>query len=147
VLKLDPKNKVAREQLETTVKLIRRIEFEKAINVGETETTSHKVLNMIKDGAVSLDVGSWKGPLPKFNEERNRYEPTKEVVEGMIAAFKEGGKLPKRIAFEIILGCMEALEKEASLVEVTIEKGVKCDIVGDTHGVSFRHTDRFSYAF
>jgi serine/threonine-protein phosphatase 5 len=91
---------------------------------------------MIQDGACPLDTGSWKGPLPEFDEERKRYTPTKEFVEGMIQAFKDGGKLPKRIVWEIILGCKEALDREESLVEVTLDKGVKCDIVGDTHGVS-----------
>lgn len=135
VLRLDPRNKPARDQLETTVKLIRRIEFEKAINVGETESTSSRVTSMIQDGACQLDASGWKGPLPEYDETRKRYTPTLEFVNGMIAAFKEGGKLPKRIVWEIVLGCKELLDKEDSLVEVTLEKGVKCDIVGDTHGV------------
>ena len=137
VLRLDPRNKPAREQLETTVKLIRRIEFEKAINVGETETASHRAESMIRDGAVTLsDTSEWKGSLPPFDEERKRYYPTEEWIKEMIVRFKEGDKLPKRIVWEIVLGCKEALDREASLVEVTVEKGVKCDIVGDTHGVS-----------
>lgn len=136
VLKLDPGNKTARSQWETTVKLIRRIEFEKAITVGDSISTSVEALQMIANGGVTLDVGGWKGPIPEFNESRNRYEPSVSFVEGMIQAFKDGGKLPKRLVWEIILGCKEALDKEPSLVEVTVDKGVKCDIVGDTHGVS-----------
>lgn len=91
---------------------------------------------MIKDGACALDVGGWKGPIPELDEQRGRYRPSLDFVNGMIEAFKEGGKLPKRLVWEIILGCKEVLDSEESLVEVTLDKGVKCDVVGDTHGVS-----------
>jgi serine/threonine-protein phosphatase 5 len=80
---------------------------------------------------------TYTGPMPEYDSATKRYKPTKEFVEGMIQMFKDGGKLPKRIVFEIVLGCKEILDQESSLVEVDIGKGVKCDIVGDTHGVSF----------
>ncbi|KAJ9092429.1 hypothetical protein QFC21_006811 [Naganishia friedmannii] len=135
VLKLDPANKLAREQLEAAVKLIRRIEFEKAIAVGDSESTSAKILRMITSDSVPMD-NSYTGPMPEYDSATKRYTPTKEFVEGMIQLFKDGGKLPKRICWEIVLGCKEMLDRENSLVEVEIGKGVKCDIVGDTHGVS-----------
>lgn len=50
VLKLDPGNKLAREQLEAAVKLIRRIEFEKVRPV-----KSHLV------ALVLIAVAVWKG--------------------------------------------------------------------------------------
>jgi serine/threonine-protein phosphatase 5 len=53
-------------------------------------------------------------------------------VNGLIDHFKAGGKIPKRLAWEIVLGCREVLVKEKSLVDVTIEKGVHCDVVGDS---------------
>lgn len=136
VLKLDPGNKLAREQLEAAVKLIRRIEFEKAIAVGDSESTSAKILRMITSDSVPMD-NSYTGPMPEYDSSTKRYTPTKEFVEGMIQLFKDGGKLPKRICWEIVLGCKEALDRENSLVEVDIGKGVKCDIVGDTHGQFF----------
>ncbi|KAJ9114247.1 hypothetical protein QFC22_005699 [Naganishia vaughanmartiniae] len=136
VLKLDPGNKLAREQLDAAIKLIRRIEFEKAIAVGDSESTSAKILRMITSDSVPMDT-SYTGPMPEYNSTTKRYSPTKEFVEGMIQLFKDGGKLPKRICWEIVLGCKEALDRENSLVEVEIGKGVKCDIVGDTHGQFF----------
>ena len=76
-------------------------------------------------------------PLPITSDEPNgRYKPSKEFVEGMIESFKKGGKVPKRVAWEIVLGCKDAIDRERSLVEVTVPEGVTCDIVGDTHGVS-----------
>lgn len=53
----------------------------------------------------------------------------------MIEEFKKGGKLPKRIVYEIVLGVKEVLMKEESLVDIEVGEGVRCDIVGDTHGV------------
>lgn len=137
VLKLDPANAIAKKQLDETLKLIRRIEFEKAISVGEQEKISKKIIDMIKTDAAPMDK-SYEGPLPEFNQVDGRYEPTKEFVESLIKYFKDGGKLPRRLCWEIILGCKDAVEAELSLVETTIEKGVTCDVVGDTHGVSVR---------
>jgi serine/threonine-protein phosphatase 5 len=54
----------------------------------------------------------------------------------MIESFKKGGKVPKRVAWEIILGVKEIVEREKSLVEFTVPEGCTCDIIGDTHGVS-----------
>lgn len=89
---------------------------------------------MLSQDSVPMDT-SYTGPIPEYDSKTKRYKPTKEFVEGMIQMFKDGGKLPKRLCFEIVLGCKEALDRENSLVEVEIGKGVKCDIVGDTHGV------------
>lgn len=72
-------------------------------------------------------------PLPIVPAEPNaRYQPTKEFVDGMIESFKKGGKVPKRVAWEIILGVKELALKEKSLVEVEVPAGVTCDIVGDS---------------
>jgi len=50
----------------------------------------------------------------------------------MIESFKQGGKVPRRVAWEIILGVKDLVMKEKSLVEVDIPEGVTCDIVGDS---------------
>ena len=72
-------------------------------------------------------------PLPIITDDPNaRYKPTKEFVEGMIQSFQKGGKVPKREAWGIIVGCREVVERERSLVEVTVPEGVTCDVVGDS---------------
>lgn len=50
----------------------------------------------------------------------------------MIESFKKGGKVPRRVAWEIILGVHRWAEKQKSLVEVVIHKGATCDVVGDS---------------
>jgi serine/threonine-protein phosphatase 5 len=52
----------------------------------------------------------------------------------MIEWFKSGKNLPRRYAWEIILGCHAELVKEESLVDAVLEDGVTCDVIGDTHG-------------
>jgi hypothetical protein len=52
----------------------------------------------------------------------------------MIQWFKDGNSLPKRYVWEIVLGAHAQFEKESSMVEVDIEEGVTCDVIGDVHG-------------
>ncbi len=103
--------------------------------MGETETASSKCLKLLSSGGCALDLNGKPDdmPLPIIPEDPNgRYKPTSDFVEGMIKSFKNGGKVPKRVAWEIVLGCKEVVEKERSLVEVTVPEGVICDVVGDS---------------
>lgn len=89
-------------------------------------------------------------PLPEIDEQNPnaRYKPTVEFVEGMIEGFKNGGKLPKRVVWEIVLGCKAALDRERSLVEVELPEGVTCDIVGDSEFlIPFDSTSRSFQTF
>lgn len=52
----------------------------------------------------------------------------------MINWFKDGKTLPKRYVWEIVLGAHEQFAKEESLVNLDIEEGVTCDVIGDVHG-------------
>lgn len=76
-------------------------------------------------------------PLPSIPDDPNaKYTPTKEFVEGMIESFKQGGKVPKRVAWEIILGVQQQVIKQKSLIEVEVHKGATCDVVGDSEYTS-----------
>lgn len=75
-------------------------------------------------------------PLPIIPDDpKARYTPTAEWVEGMIESFKKGGKVPRRVAWEIVLGVKAAVEKEKSLVEIEIPKGCTVEIIGDSESV------------
>ena len=52
----------------------------------------------------------------------------------MLAWFKEGKSLPRRYVWEIVLGAYSHFVKEESLVEVNLEEGMTCDVIGDVHG-------------
>lgn len=110
--------------------------------MGETESASSKCLTAISQGACTLDTSSYTDfPLPIIpaDDPSARYTPTPEFVEGMIESFKtgssKGSKLPKRIVWEILLGLKDIVDKEKSMTERTVDEGVVCDVIGDTHGV------------
>lgn len=91
-------------------------------------------INAIAHGACALDPERPPNtPLPIIPDDpAARYTPTKEFVEKMVEFFKEGGKLPKRVVWEVVLGVKALLDQEPSLVEATVPEGVTCDIVGDS---------------
>lgn len=53
----------------------------------------------------------------------------------MIQWFKDGKTLPKRYVWEIVMGAHDQFQREESLVNVDIEDGVTCDVIGDVHGM------------
>lgn len=59
---------------------------------------------------------------------------TPAFLQAMIDWFKDAKTLPKRYVWEIVLGAHEQFTKEQSLVNVDIEEGVTCDVIGDVHG-------------
>lgn len=77
---------------------------------------------------------AYAGPKLESLEE-GKYGITAEFVRGMIQWFKDGKALPRRYAWEIILGAHEHFMKEESLVTVDLEDGVTCDVIGDVHGM------------
>ncbi|KIJ67953.1 hypothetical protein HYDPIDRAFT_83817, partial [Hydnomerulius pinastri MD-312] len=59
---------------------------------------------------------------------------TQEFILKMIDWFKQGKKLPRRYAWEIVLGAHAHFAKEDSLVNLNLEDGETCDVIGDVHG-------------
>lgn len=119
----------------------------KAIAVGETERASARCLRAIADGACALDNPN-NVTLPIIPDDpAGRYTPTREFVEAMVETFKNGGKMPKRVVWEIVLGVKAVVDAEASLVEIEVPKGVTCDIVGDSECRSGQFPDRSSTDF
>ena len=71
---------------------------------------------------------------------------TPTFFQSMIEWFKDGKTLPKRYVWEIVLGAYEHFAKEESLVNLDIEEGVTCDVIGDVHGLFiFVFICRFDY--
>jgi serine/threonine-protein phosphatase 5 len=153
VLALEPNNATVKQQLESTQKLVRRIEFEKAIEVGEEKTAVERCLEVIAEGACVVgrpfvfffslmaeggqggcDVDkNYAGPQLTKSEE-GKYGITREFVDAMIAWFKDGKALPKRYVWEIALGAFGHFVKEESLVDLPVGEGMTCDVIGDVHG-------------
>jgi len=131
VLALEPKNETVRSQMVSTQKLIRKIEFEKAIEVEGEKNSVDRCQEIIAEGGCELD-SNYLGPtLPSEN---GKYYMTPTFFQSMIDWFKDGKTLPKRYVWEIVLGAHEHFAKEESLVNLDIEEGVTCDVIGDVHG-------------
>ena len=76
---------------------------------------------------------TYEGPkLEKTND--GKYAITIEFIRSMIQWFKDGKTLPRRYAWEIILGAHDYFVKEESLVDVKVENDATIDVIGDVHG-------------
>ncbi|TDL26240.1 protein phosphatase 5 [Rickenella mellea] len=133
VLVLDPGNKLARSQMETTQKLIRRIEFEKAIEMEEEKPATERCLEIIEEGGCIVEK-SYAGPELPSDETTGKYHITQSFITAMLEWFKAGKSLPRRYVWEIVLGAYETFVKEESMVDVTLEDGMTVDVIGDVHG-------------
>ncbi|KIY44446.1 protein phosphatase 5 [Fistulina hepatica ATCC 64428] len=141
ILQLEPQNEVVRTQLKATQKLIRKIEFEKAIEVEGEKNPIERCLEVIAEGGCDVEK-DYDGP--RLPEEDGKYSITLEFILQMIAWFKDGKNLPRRYVWEIVLGAHSCFSQEESLVEVDIEDGVTCDVIGDVHGQFYDMLHLFS---
>ncbi|KAF3935689.1 hypothetical protein ABW19_dt0207594 [Dactylella cylindrospora] len=125
VVRRVPGDKDARLKLLECEKMVQKAEFLKAIEVGEPPSAAEGLdVDGIKiedsyDGAVLGD------------------EMTQDFIDDMIQRFKSGKKLHKKYVFRIILKCKDIFYAEPTMPEVSVEKGHRLTICGDTHGQYF----------
>ncbi|KAH8119284.1 protein phosphatase 5 [Phellopilus nigrolimitatus] len=134
VLALEPKNALARSQLETTQKLIRKAEFEKAIEMEEEKDAAERCKEIIAEGTAARSTGTYAGPQLPAGADGKAYAISAAFVAEMIEWFKAGKALPRRFAWEIVLGAYAQFVREESMVEVSLEDGMTLDVIGDVHG-------------
>ncbi|KAH9948541.1 phosphoprotein phosphatase [Amylocystis lapponica] len=132
LLTLEPQNQLVRTQMDSTQKILRKTEFEKAIEMEEEASPVDRCYAIIAEGGCDVDK-SYDGPkLPIV--EGGAYGITREFLTAMIQWFKDGKAVPRRYAWEIMLGAHAQFVKEESLVALNIEKGMTVDVIGDVHG-------------
>ncbi|KAK7005691.1 Metallo-dependent phosphatase-like protein [Favolaschia claudopus] len=141
VLAIEPKNEAVRAQLAAAQKLIRKIEFEKAIEVEGEKSAVLRCQELIAEGSCEVEK-AYAGPKLPFAD--GKFSITHEFVKAMIEWFKEGKTLPKRYVWEIVLGAHDHFSKEESLVKVDLEEGVTIDVIGDVHGQFYDMLHLFS---
>ena len=64
-------------------------------------------------------------------------EMTQDFINDMIERFKNGKKLHKKYAFQIIKAVKEIVYDEATMVEIEVAEETKLTVCGDTHGQYF----------
>ncbi|KAF8428683.1 Metallo-dependent phosphatase-like protein [Tirmania nivea] len=127
VAKQAPNDKDAALKLAECEKLVKRLNFEKAIEVEEVPSPS-----------AGLDIAGM-AVEDSYNGARleEGVDMTHGFIEDMIERFKTGKKLHKKYVYHIIVKAKDFFYAEPTMPEVTVEKGNTLTICGDTHGQYF----------
>ncbi|KAM5532863.1 hypothetical protein V8D89_013504 [Ganoderma adspersum] len=132
LLTLEPQNQLVRMQLDSTQKILRKVEFEKAIEMEEEKSAVLRCYEIIAEGGCDVEKG-YTGPILPTNDD-GKFTINVQFMRDMIQLFKDGKSIPRRYAWEILLGAHSYFEKEESLVDVVIPDGQTIDVIGDVHG-------------
>jgi serine/threonine-protein phosphatase 5 len=125
VVRKEPNNRDAKLKLAECEKLVRRIEFEKAIEVGEPPS-AFEDLNI--DGINVED---------SYDGVRLGTEMTSEFIDDMIERFRNGKKIHRKYVFQIVKAVLEIVKAGPTMVEIEVENSSKLTVCGDTHGQFF----------
>ncbi|OLL21994.1 Serine/threonine-protein phosphatase T [Neolecta irregularis DAH-3] len=125
VVKKAPHDKNAKIKLDECRKFIRRLEFERAIQVEDPPLPSQDI-DLDK---MTVDEG--------YNGAKLGDEMTLEFIQDMIDRFKNGKRLAVKYVYQIILAARNIFFNEPTLVEVSVPQDHLFTVCGDTHGQFF----------
>lgn len=125
LVKLEPNSKDAKLKLAECEKIVRRIEFLRAIEVGDTPSAFE-----------GLDIDSIVVE-DKYDGEKLGNEMKQEFIDDMIERFKTGKKIHRKYVYQIIAAVKQIVYDETTMVEMEIEEGHQLTVCGDTHGQFF----------
>lgn len=98
------------------------MDFEKAIEVAEPPSAFED----LDIDAITVEDA--------YDGVRLDKEMTQEFIDDMIERFKNGKKIHRKYAFQIVKNVLDIVKAEPTMVEVGVEEGTKLTICGDTHG-------------
>jgi serine/threonine-protein phosphatase 5 len=122
VIKREPNNRDAKLKLTECEKLVRRMDFEKAIEVAEPASAFED----LDIDAIAVE--------DSYDGARLEKGISQEFIDDMIERFKNGKKLHRKYAFQIVKSVLDIVREEPTMVEIGVEKGTQLTICGDTHG-------------
>jgi serine/threonine-protein phosphatase 5 len=122
VVKKAPNDKDAKLKLAECEKIVKRVEFFRAIEVGDEPSA-----------AEGLDLDSMVVDAD-YDGARLEKEMTPEFIADMLDRFKNGKKLHKKYVYQIVLAVKNIVYDEATMVEMEIEDDAQLTVCGDTHG-------------
>ncbi|KAH8821685.1 Metallo-dependent phosphatase-like protein [Xylogone sp. PMI_703] len=125
VVKKAPNDKDAKLKLAECEKIVRRLEFFRAIEVGD-EPSAAEGLDL--DSMVVED---------DYDGVRLGNEMTAEFITDMIERFKNGKRIHKKYVYQIIIAVKKIVYDEPTMVELEVEDGKQLTVCGDTHGQYF----------
>lgn len=122
--KLDPNNKDVKLKLEECKKMVRKLAFFAAIEVGD-EPSALEGLDL--DSMIVED---------EYDGVRIDQEMTQEFIDDMTERFKNGKKIHRKYAYQIVAAVKKIVYEEPTMVEMEIPSDVELTVCGDTHGKS-----------
>ncbi|TAQ90402.1 hypothetical protein B7494_g1263 [Chlorociboria aeruginascens] len=125
VVKNLPNDQDAKLKLKECEKIVRRVEFFRAIEVGEAPSA-----------AEGLDLDSIAVD-EDYDGVRLEKEMTTEFISDMMERFKNGKKIHKKYVYQIIIAVQKIVYDEATMVEMEVEDDAQITVCGDTHGQFF----------
>ena len=125
VCKKEPNNKDAKVKLAECEKIVKRVEFLRAIEVEEAPS-AFEGLNI---DSISVET--------KYDGAKLGAEMTEDFITDMIERFKTGKLLHRKYVYQIIAAVNKIVHDEPTMVEMEIEKGQRLTVCGDTHGQYF----------
>lgn len=122
MVKKAPNDKDAKLKLAECEKIVRRVEFFRAIEVGDAPSA-----------AEGLDLDSMVVDAD-YDGAKLEKEMTPEFINDMLERFKNGKKIHKKYVYQIVLAVQKIVYDEPTMVEMEIEDDATLTVCGDTHG-------------
>ncbi|KAG8195712.1 hypothetical protein JTE90_002975 [Oedothorax gibbosus] len=119
-----PNDRDAKTKFLECSKIVKRIAFENAISVEETKKSVADSLNL-ETMTIEDDYSG-----PKLEDGK----VTLEFMKSLIDTFREGGKLHRKYAYQMLLDVKDLFQKMPTMIDVTIPKENKFTVCGDIHG-------------
>ena len=103
-------------------RIVRRVEFFRAIELGDEPSA-----------AEGLDLESM---IIEANYDGVKLgdEMTEEFIADMLERFKNGKKIHKKYAYQIVIAVKKIVYDEPTMVEMEIPDDTQLTVCGDTHG-------------
>ncbi|MCJ1430417.1 hypothetical protein MMC29_008335 [Sticta canariensis] len=125
VVKKEPNNKDAKLKLAECEKIVRRVEFLRAIEVGDPPSA----FEGLDIDSITVDT-AYDGVNLKDNM-------TQEFIDDMISRFKIGKQIHRKYVYQIVAAVLKIVYDEPTMVEMEVGKGHQMTVCGDTHGQFF----------
>ena len=125
VVKKEPNSKDAKLKLAECEKLVRHVNFLKAIEIGDPPSAFADL------DWKSMEVDNAYDGV-KMDEDM-----TQDFIDDMITRFKNGKRIHRRYVFQIIQAVRNIVYDEATMVEMEVEDDTQLTVCGDTHGQYF----------
>jgi serine/threonine-protein phosphatase 5 len=122
VVKKAPNDKDAKLKLAECEKIVRRVEFFRAIEVEDAPSAAEGLdldSMVVEEDYVGVRLGN---------------DMTTEFIDDMLDKFKNGKKIHKKYVYQIVIAVTKIVYEEPTMVEMEIEDDAKLTVCGDTHG-------------